>query len=105
MKREIVRREAIKLKLRNKTYKEIIDFLKQRFEYEVTKRTLINWMKRFNETDWNFRDRSQRPKTIHYKFTKEHKKEVVSCRKEEGFSSQKLRIKLREKNIFMSDRL
>lgn len=103
MKKEIVRREAIKEKLKGKSYKEIIDFLKQRFDYSVTKMTLINWMKRFNETNWDFRDFSQRPKTIHYKFTKEHKKEVVNCRKAEGFSSQKLRIKLREKNIFMSE--
>lgn len=103
MKREIVRREAIKLRLQNKTYKEIIDYLKQRFEYSTTKTTLIRWMKRFNESEWDFRDTSQRPKIIHYKFTKEHKKEVINCRKEEGFSSQKLRIKLREKNIFMSE--
>jgi len=103
LKREIVRREAIKLKLQNKTYKEIIDFLKQRFEYKITKRTLINWMKRFNETDWDFRDTSQRPKTIHYKFTKEHKKEVVINRKKQGYSANKLRIELREKNIFMSE--
>lgn len=103
MKKEIVRREAIKEKLRGKSYREIIQFLKERFDYSVTKVTLINWMKRFNETDWDFRDISQRPKTIHCKFTNEHKKEVVNCRKAEGFSSQKLRIKLREKNIFMSE--
>jgi transposase InsO family protein len=103
MKKEIVRREALKEKLKGKSYPEVIQFLKERFDYSVTKATLINWMKRFNESEWDFRDISQRPKTIHYKFTKENKKEVVNCRKEEGFSSQKLRIKLREKNIFMSE--
>lgn len=103
MKREIIRRETIKLKIQGKTSKIIIESIKQRFDYTITRMTISRWMKRFNESDWDFRDTSQRPKVIHYKFKEEHKKEVVKCRKEEGFSSQKLRIKLREKNIFMSE--
>lgn len=65
--------------------------------------TLINWMKRFNQTDWDLRDTSQRPKTIHYKFTEEDKQRVVTYRKEEGYSSQKLRVKLHKQEIFMSE--
>lgn len=103
MKKEIVRREAIKEKLRGKSYTEVIRFLKERFDYSVTKVTLINWMNRFNESEWDFRDTSQRPKTIHYKFTKEHKKEVVNNRKKLGYSANKLRVQLKEKNIFMSE--
>jgi len=103
LKKEIIRREAIKLRLQGKTYKEIIAFLKERFDYFTTKRTLINWMKKFNETDWDFRDNSQRPKTIHYKFTDKDRMNVVSLRKQYGYSSQKLRIKLQEKKIFMSE--
>jgi transposase len=103
MKKEIVRKEAIKEKLKGKSYTEVIQFLKERFEYSVTKVTLINWMKRFYQTDWDFRDTSQRPKTIHYKFTKEHQKEVVKSRKKRGYSANKLRVQLREKNIFMSE--
>ena len=103
MKKEIIRREAIKLKLQNKSYKEVIDYLKKRFEFEVTKRTLINWMNRFNQTEWDLRDTSQRPKNIHYKFIEKDKQRVVAYRKEEGYSSQKLRLKLREREIFMSE--
>lgn len=103
MKKEIVRREAIKEKLRGKSYNEVINFLKERFEYSVTKMTLINWMNRFNKTDWDFRDTSQKPHTIHYKFTEKDKKQVVAYRKEEGYSSQKLRVKLHKQEIFMSE--
>lgn len=103
MKKEVIRREAIKLKLQGKTYKEIMNFLKERFEYSVTKRTLINWINRLNKTDWDLRDISQRPHTIHHKFTAEDKSLAVDYRKKEGYSSQKLRIKLREKEIFMSE--
>lgn len=103
MKKEIIRREAIKLKLQNKTYKEVIDFLKVRFNYLVSKRTLINWMNRFDNSEWDLKDISQKPKTIHYKFTEKEKLDVVEMRKKFGYSSQKLRIKLKEKNIFMSE--
>ena len=56
MKKEIVRREAIKEKFKGKSYTEVIKFLKERFDYPVTKATLINWMKRFNQTEWDFKD-------------------------------------------------
>jgi transposase InsO family protein len=103
LKREIIRREAIKLKLQNKTSKEIIDYLKQRFDYPITRMTLSRWMNRFNQTEWDFKDISQRPKTIHKKFTEQDKLLVVEQRKKQGYSSQKLRINLRNKNIFMSE--
>ena len=103
MKKEIIRREAIKLKLQNKTSKEITIYLKQRFDYSLTRMTLNRWMKRFNQTDWDFRDISQRPKTIHHKFTEENKITVIAQRKKQGYSSQKLRIMLQEKNLFMSE--
>lgn len=103
MKREIIRREAIKLKLQNKTSKEIIESIKQRFDYSITRMTISRWINKFNNSEWDFRDISQRPKTIHKKFSEVEKKAVVELRIKEGFSSQKLRINLRNKNIFMSE--
>src|SRR3989338_2951986 len=102
VKKEIIRREAIKLKIQNKKNKEIISYLKERFGYSVTKMTLCRWMNRLNQTEWDFRDASQRPHTIHTKFTEIDKQRVVAYRKEEGYSSQKLRVKMQEKEIFMS---
>ena len=103
VKKEIIRREAIKLKIQNKKNKEIISYLKERFGYSVTKMTLCRWMNRLNQTEWDFRDASQRPHTIHTKFTEINKQRVVAYRKEEGYSSQKLRVKMQEKEIFMSE--
>ena len=103
MKKEIIRRELIKYILNQHSYKETIEFSKERFEHKVTKRTLIRWMKRFNQIEWDFRDISQRPNTIHNKFKEKDKQQVVAYRKEEGYSSQKLRLKLQEREIFMSE--
>lgn len=103
MKKEIIRREAISYLLKPHSYKEAIAFIKQRFDYSVTKRTLIRWMKRVCTTDWDLRDTSQRPHTLHYKFTEQDKKAVVNYRKKEGYSSQKLRVKLQQQEIFMSE--
>mgnify|MGYP001574127236 FL=1 len=103
MKKEIIRREAIKYILARNSYKNTIEFVRKRFEYSLTKRTLIRWMKRFNQTEWDLRDTSQRPKTIRQKFTDKDKQRVVAYRKEEGYSSQKLRLKLQEREIFMSE--
>ena len=58
----------------------------------MTERTLINWMNRFNKTEWNFGDISQRPHTIYHKFTEKEKQIVVNVSKKEEFSSQKLLI-------------
>ena len=103
MKRHILRREFLKLKLNNNSYRKCKNILEQRFEIKVSIITLKRWMKRFNEIDWNLRDSSQRPKTIHYKFTDKDKQRVVDYRKKEGYSSQKLRLKLQEREIFMSE--
>lgn len=103
LKREILRREALKLKLQNKTYKEVVEQIKQRFDITLGLRTIKRWMNRFNKTKWDFRDKSQRPHTIHYKFTDKDKQCVVAYRKENGYSSQKLRVKLYKQEIFMSE--
>ena len=103
MKKEIIRRETIRLKLQNKSNKEIVNTIKERFDYDLTRMTIYRWMKRINETEWDLRDISQRPHIIHYKFTAEEKALAVNYRKKEGYSSQKLRIKLREKELFMSE--
>ena len=58
VKKEIIRREAIKLKIQNKKNKEIISYLKERFGYSVTKMTFCRWMNRLNQTECDFRDKA-----------------------------------------------
>ena len=103
MKKEIIRRELIKYILARHSYRETVRFAEERFEYKVTKRTLIRWMKRFNQTEWDLRDISQRLHTICTKFNEKDKQRVVAYRKKEGYSSQKLRLKLLEREVFMSE--
>ena len=46
IKKEIIRRETIKLKLQNKSNKEIINSIKECFDYDLTRMTIYRWMKR-----------------------------------------------------------
>jgi transposase len=103
MKREVIRREAVKLKLRGKTSKQIIEEIKIRFNFSLTRMTLYRWVNRVLRTDWNFKDISQKPHKIHYKFSNENKILVIDCRKKQGYSANKIRVHLKEKGIFMSE--
>jgi len=103
MKKEVIRREAIKYKLKGKTYKEAIEFLKERFDYSVTKMTLIRWMKRLNEDDnWDLKDTSQKPSKLPIKFSKQDKEEVSRIRKKFGYGPKKTRIQAQRSGIRMS---
>lgn len=99
MERDIARREFLKLKLDGHYYAACQKELFQRHEYKVSRRTLQRWWKRFNRGDWNLRDISQRPHTIHYKYTVEDLEEVVDLRKKTGYSA----YQLKEKGISISE--
>jgi transposase len=102
MKKEIIRREAIKFKNSGRTYKETIQFLKERFDYSITKMTLIRWMKRLDTSDWDFRDISQRPNKLSIKFSEADKEVVCSIRKKFGYGSKKIKIQAQNEGIDMS---
>ena len=78
MKREIIRRFALTLKNEGKTYLEVKDSIKIKFGIEISERTIRRWWKRAMTTEWDFRDTSQKPHTIHTKFTEEDKQGVVA---------------------------
>lgn len=103
MKKHILRREFLKLKSRGHYYKECQKIIEEKYQIKKSIETLKRWWKRFNTSEWDFKDTSQRPKTIHYKFNNKQKDIVVVLRKAFGYSSQKLKIKLQEKGIFMSE--
>lgn len=90
MKKEEIRKEFFKLRLKENSYAVCIRILKAKFSYEVNKRTLQRWTKRLNETEWDLKDKSKRPKTIHRKITSEIKSEVIRLRKETGWGSDKI---------------
>ena len=103
MKKHILRREFLKLKSRGYSYKKCQKIVEEKYQTKKSIETLKRWWKRFSTSEWDLNDTSQRPKTIYYKFNNKQKDIVVDLRKAFGYSSQKLKIKLQEKGIFMSE--
>lgn len=103
VKKELVRKRAIKLRLRKKRYPVISEILEEEFDYKITIKTLKRWFEKFmKEDDWDLKDKSTKPNKIYYKFTDEDKKEVINLRKLTGWDSKRISKILRKKGIFMS---
>ena len=90
MKKEEIRREFFKLKIKGFTLKKCKNILLAQFGYEVSKRTLQRWNKRLNETEWNLKDNSKKPKTIHTKLTTEIEERVIKIRNKTGWGENKI---------------
>ena len=103
MKKEIARREAIKLRLQNKSYKETKKILKEKYDYSISTKQIKRWCIRFEEGNWDLKDRSTRPHHIYYKFLQDDVFDVIKLRTKTGYSSYQLKFKLEEKDIFMSE--
>lgn len=91
MKKEEIRKEFFKLRIRRHSYSQCRKILKAQFNYEGSLRTLQRWTKRLNETEWNLKDKSKKPKTIHYKITPEIEKRVLEIRSKTGFGQEKIK--------------
>lgn len=103
MRKEIVRREALKLRLNNKSYIEIQKILKDKYDYSVSTKQIKRWCIRFENGNWNLRDSSTRPHLIYYKFLQDDVFDVIKLRTQTGYSSYQLKVKMEEKGIFMSE--
>jgi len=90
MKKEEIRKEFFKLRIKGHSYSQCRKLLKSLFEYETSIRTLKRWEKRLNANDWNLCDESRKPKTIHYKITIELEKSIVSIRRRTGWGENKI---------------
>ena len=90
MKKEDIRKEYFRLRIKKHTNTQCRKILLAQFGYEVNIRTLRRWTKKLNETDWNLTDKSKTPKTIHYKITSEIEKEVIKLRKQTGWGANKI---------------
>lgn len=55
--------------------------IERRYKVSVSKRTVQLWKRRFKAHGWNLKDRSRRPRTIHYKITPAIEGKVVGIRK------------------------
>jgi transposase InsO family protein len=90
MKKEEIRKEYFKLRIKGHTNNQCRIILKSKFDFEVNIRTLRRWTKLLNETNWNLKDKSKRPTTVHRKITSEIEKEVITLRKKTGWGDKKI---------------
>jgi len=90
MKKEELRKEFFKLKIKGHTNNQCRKILLAQFGYEVCKRTLQRWNKKLSKDDWDLTDKSKRPKTIHYKITPEIEEKIISIRNKTGWGEYKI---------------
>ena len=99
MKKEEIRKEFLKLKNKGHSYSQCKNILNVKYNFETTTRTLKRWVKRLDAGDWDFKDKSRRPHTIHRKVTPEVEGKVLSLRDKTGWGCDKLTAQLCHLNI------
>jgi len=92
MKKEEIRKEYFKLRIKGHSQNQCRKIIFSKFEFEVSKRTLQRWTKKLNETEWDLKDKSRKPKTIHRKINLEIEKRIIDLRNKTRFGENKLQI-------------
>jgi transposase InsO family protein len=90
MKKEEIRKEFFKLRMKGHSYAQSKKLLKVLFGYKVSIRTLKRWEKKHKTTEWDLTDKSRKPKTIHYKVTEQQKQKIISLKKKTGWGEHKI---------------
>lgn len=90
MKKEEIRKEFFKLRIKGHSYKQCKKLLLVLFGFETTTRTLKRWEKKSKTEQWDLKDNSTKPKTIHYKITSEIENKIIFMKKKTGFGEDKL---------------
>lgn len=90
MKKEEIRKEYFKLRIKGHTNNQCRKILLAQFGYEVTIRTLRRWTSKLNNSKWDLKDKTTRPKTIHYKISKKQEEQIISMRKKTGWGEEKI---------------
>ena len=90
MKKEEIRKEFFRLKIKGHANNQCRKILLAQFGYEVTVRTLRRWTNRLYKTEWDLIDKSKRPKTIHTKLTPEIEEKIIKIRKQTGWGENKI---------------
>jgi len=99
MKKEEIRREFFLLKNKGHSYAQCKIILKAKFGYYTSTKTLKRWIKKLDAGNWDLRDKSKRPKTIHYKITHEIEQKVIDLRNKTGWGEDKIFFCFSELNI------
>lgn len=100
MKKELIRREFLKFRIQQRSYSRCKILLEEQHDYKISIRTLKRWQHRFEkDNDWNLRDSSRKPHTIHQKITAEATDKILSLREKTGWGAQRLREELSSLNL------
>jgi transposase InsO family protein len=90
MKKEDIRKEFFKLRIKGHSYNQCRKILLTKYEFEVHNRTLQRWDEKLRKTNWNLRDQSKKPKTIHRKLTLEIENKIINIRNKTGWGENKI---------------
>jgi len=90
MKKELIRKEYIKLNNKGHSCNQCRKILKSKYDYSVSIRTLRRWTKRLNETEWDLKDKSTKPKNVHLKITADIENKIVTLRNKLGWGEKRL---------------
>ena len=88
MKKEDIRKEYFKLRIKGHTNNQCRKILLAQFGYEVNIRTLRRWTSKLNNSEWNLKDKSKRPKTIHRKILPQHELKILELRNKTGWGER-----------------
>ena len=91
MKKELIRKEFFKLKLKGHPYNQCRKILKEKYNYDIHNRTLQRWMHNLDyNNNWDLKDKSKKPKTIHRKIFKEVEEKIILIKKKTGWGAEKI---------------
>ena len=90
MKKEEIRKEFFKLKIKEHTNNQCRKILLAQFGYEVNIRTLRRWTHKINNEKWDLMDKSRKPKTTHQKINLALESKIIEIRNKTGFGERKL---------------
>ena len=90
MKKEDIRKEFFKLRVKHHSYNQCKKIIQAQLGYKVTLRTLYRWNKKLNEGNWDLCDKSKRPKTIHTKITQTTEEKIVKIRNKTGWGQERI---------------
>src|SRR3989344_1491929 len=90
MKKEEIRKEYFKLRIKRHSLNQCRKILLAQFSFETSKRTLQRWNKRLDKTEWDLKDKSKRPRTIQCKITPQIEEKVISIRNKTGWGENKI---------------
>ena len=99
MKKEEIRKEFFKLRIKGHSYSQCEKLLLSLFKFEITTRTLKRWEKKSKTEEWNLKDKSTRPKIIHKKLNENIEKRIISLRTKTGWGADKINSFVNEISI------